>query len=129
MALSFAISVAVNNLIALKNFRTFLFNHVQHNRTTFVERWLVERAKGWIERRAWLEIRGLMLDPMAQVASVTLNDVDAAFFAVLYICQYPQTLGNCSSGKELFDVLSQMELEFARLKRPNIKEVKYENPL
>lgn len=118
MALTFGTSVAVNNLLALRAFYTFLFNYQLHEKPTFYERWALPVLKRWVERKAMNTTTDLLTDPDHKTASVSLNDVSGDFFAVLYIVNNPQELGETKTGQELFLLLAQMALEFEKIKKP-----------
>jgi hypothetical protein len=118
MALTFATSVAVNNILALRSFYTFLFNYELHDHPTFIEKFLLPRLKAWVSNKAWSNMCELLREPVHVGASVTLNDVSGDFFAVLYLIQNPHELGTMTTGKELFLLLAQMALEFEKIKKP-----------
>jgi hypothetical protein len=119
MALSFGTSVAVNNILALRSFYTFLFNYELHEKPSWIERrFVIPRLKGWVSNKAWQNMRELLADPAAKTASVTLNDVPGDFFAVLYLVNNPHEMGQMAEGKELFLLLAQMALEFEKIRKP-----------
>lgn len=119
MALSFGTSVAVNNILALKAFYTFLFNYELHDRPTWIERrFVLPRLRAWVENRAWATMQELLVDPAAKAASVSLNDVPGDFFAVLYVVNNPHELGQSKTGREMFLLLAQMALEFEKIRKP-----------
>lgn len=117
--LSFGVSVAVNNILALKAFYTFLFNYSLHERPTLLERWLIiPKLRDWVEKKAVEAMQGLLLDKDTSQASVSLNDVSGEFFAVLYLAHNPHELSNISTGRDMFILLSQMALEFEKIRKP-----------
>lgn len=119
MALSFGTSVAVNNILALRAFYTFLFNHELHGKPSWLERrFILPRLKAWVADQAWTNMQELMADAGAQAASVSLNDVPGDFFAVLYIVNRPHEIGELRTGRELFQLLAQMALEFEKIRKP-----------
>lgn len=119
MSLSFGTSVSINNLLALKSFYTFLFNYELHEKPTFIERkFIINRARKWLENKACSIMADLVLDPTAKAASVTLNDVASDYFAVLYCVQNPQELSGITEGQQLFILLANMTLEFEKVKKP-----------
>lgn len=144
MSLSFGTSVAVNNLIALKAFRTYLINYKQHEmprgkRANWFVRWLERMAISLLTRSLWISSRqrfiigfaksiieaqalktvaDLIVDPDAKKASVSLKDVEPAMFTMLYLVQNPYLLADVKTGTELFAIISQLELEFALIKHP-----------
>jgi hypothetical protein len=118
MGMTFGTSVAVNNILALRSFYTFLFNYELHDKPSFVEKLILPRLKKWVADKGWANMCELLRDPAAQTASVTLNDVPSGFFAVLYLIANPHELGSMSTGKELFLLLAQMELDFEKIKKP-----------
>jgi hypothetical protein len=118
MAMTFATSVAVNNILALRSFYTFLFNYELHDRPTFIERFFLPRLKAWVSEKGWTNMCELLRDPTAKTASVALNDVPGDFFAVLFLVNNPHELGQMTTGKELFMLLAQMALEFEKVRKP-----------
>src|ERR1700690_3407483 len=119
MAMTFGTSVAVNNILALRSFYTFLFNYELHEKPTFIERkFIVPRLKAWVAAKAWANMQELLKDPVHADASVTLNDVAGDFFAVLYLVQNPHEMGQMTTGSELFLLLAQMALEFEKIRKP-----------
>ena len=123
MGMTFGTSVAVNNILALRSFYTFLFNYELHAHPTFVEKLVLPRLKKWVADKGWMNMCELLREPVHVGASVTLNDVAGDFFAVLYLIQNPHELGQMSTGQELFLLLAQMSLEFEKVKKPreNVK--------
>jgi hypothetical protein len=65
----------------------------------------------------------LLTSSDAKAASVSLNDVPAAYFAVLYLVQNPHLLTEIHTGKDLFQLLANMELEFVKVQKPR-EEIK-----
>ncbi len=120
MALTFGTSVAVNNILALRAFYTFIFNYTLHERPPFWEKFWLPDLKKWVARRALKTMNALLSDPDAKTASVSLNDVSGDFFAVLYIVQNPKLVVEVKDGHELFQVLAQMSLEFEKIRKPKV---------
>jgi len=118
MAITFGTSVAINNVLALRAFYTFLFNYELHDHPTFIERFFLPCLKSWTAEKGWMNMCELMRDPAARTASVTLNDVSSGFFAILYLVANPHELGSMSTGKELFLLIAQMELDFEKIRKP-----------
>lgn len=118
MALTFGTSVALNNLLALRSFYTFLFNYRLHNKPSFYEKWTLPVLAKWVERKAMSTMNELLTEPEHKAASVSLNDVSGDFFAVLYLVNNPHELGDIHTGNELFILLAQMALEFEKIKKP-----------
>lgn len=116
--LTFGTVVALNNLLALKAFYTFLFNYNLHENPSFFERLWLPRLAGWVERRAIATMSALLNDQDARTASVSLNDVSGDFFSILYCVHNPQEVIKITSGRELFLVLAHMALEFEKIKKP-----------
>jgi hypothetical protein len=81
-------------------------------------RFLVGFMRNLIDERALSEMAALVLDADAKAASVALKDVPAGMFSLLYLVQNPHILADVKSGKELFDIISQHELEFSLIKNP-----------
>lgn len=116
--LSFGTSVAVNNLLALRAFYTFLFNFSLHEKPTFIERVAIKFLRKWVEVKALYIMKELLSDVGAATASISLNDVSGDFFAVLYCVQNPQLVVDITVGQELFIMLANMSLEFEKVKHP-----------
>lgn len=116
--LTFGTSVAVNNILALRAFYTFIFNYTLHEKPTFLEKLWLPKLKSWVADRAVKTMNELLNDKEAQLASVSLNDVSGDFFAVLYIVQNPQLIIEIKTGAELFQILAQMALEFEKIRKP-----------
>lgn len=127
MAMTFGTSVFVNNILALRAFYTFLFNYQLHEKPSFLEKLAIPYIKRWIESKAVNTMNELLNDYDAKSASVSLNDVSGDFFAVLYLVQNPQLINETKTGKDLFQLLSQMALEFERVRKPHLSGTKYEN--
>ncbi len=120
MALTFGTSVAVNNILALRAFYTFIFNYTLHEKPSFIEKLWLPDLKKWVAKRAMKTMRELLADGEAKAASVSLNDVTGDFFAVLYVVQHPELIANISNGQELFILLAQMALEFEKIRKPKV---------
>jgi len=118
MALTFGTSIAVNNILALRAFYTFIFNYTFHEKTSWLERLWLPDLKKWVAKRAMATMRNLLKDSNAKTASVSLNDVPGDFFAVLYIARNPHLIVNIYTGQDLFQLLAQMALEFEKVRRP-----------
>lgn len=116
--ITFGTSVAINNLLALRAFYTFIFNYFLHDKPTLIERLMMPKLKAWIEKKGMDVVEELQSDEGAQSASVSLNDVSSDYFAVLYLSQNPHLTKEISSGQELFLLLAQMALEFEKVKKP-----------
>ena len=116
--LSFGAAVAINNLLALRAFHTFLFNYSFHEKPSWIEQLWLPRLRTWVENRAVVVMNELLNDEAAKTTSVSLNDVSSDFFSVLYVIHNPHELGSLSTGKELFMLLAQMALEFEKVKKP-----------
>lgn len=118
MAITFGTSVSINNLQALRAFHTFLFNYTLHEHPSFFERLVIPKLAAWVEEKALATISELLLSEDAKTASVSLNDVSSEMFCVLYIVQNPQFLTEVHIGRDLFMLMAQMNLEFAKVQRP-----------
>lgn len=128
MALTFGTSVAVNNILALRAFYTFIFNYTLHEKPSWIERLWLPDLKKWVAKRAVKTMIGLLDDPNANSASVSLNDVSGDFFAVLYIVHNPRLITEIKDGYELFQLLAQMSLDFEKIRKPHVTDTKYEQP-
>jgi hypothetical protein len=119
MGMTFGTSVAINNVLALRSFYTFLFNYELHEHPSWIERrFIIPRLKAWVAAKAWANMQDLLKDVGAQNASVSLNDVSGDFFAVLYLVNNPHEMGLIKTGQELFLLLAQMALEFEKVRKP-----------
>ena len=116
--LTFGTVVALNNLLSLKSFYTFLFNYNLHEKPSFLERLVLPRLSKWVEKRALATMNDLLNDEAAKATSVSLNDVPGDFFAILYCVHNPQEVIKVKTGRELFLVLAHMALEFEKIKKP-----------
>lgn len=124
MSLSYGQVVGINSLLALKSFSVFLFNYSLHERPNFIERAIIKAAKQWIDLRARKEFIDLKRSDLKNV-SLRLNDCQTSFFTVLYLANQPEL--TFSTGQELFQCISNTELEFERLKHPK-DEAAYLSP-
>lgn len=120
MSLNYGQVVGCNNLLALRYFSTFLFNYSLHEKPNFIERWAIRAADKWIELRARKEF--IELKQGIEEASVNLNDCPTSMFTVLYLASQKELTLN--SGKDLFKLIADTELEFEKIKKPRI-EAKY----
>lgn len=125
--LTFGTSVAVNNILALRAFYTFIFNYTLHEKPAFLERFWLPLLKKWVEIRAVKTMNELLNDTNAKTASVSLNDVSGDFFAVLYLVQNPLLVSETKTGQELFQMLAQMALEFEKVRKPHLSGTEYKN--
>lgn len=116
--LTFGTSVSINNLQALRSFHTFLFNYQMHEHPSFIEKWFLPKLKTWVEERAIATMSELLVSEDAKSASVSLNDVSSEMFCVLYIVQNPQLITEIRTGKDLFMLMANMNLEFVKIQRP-----------
>jgi len=121
MALTFGTSIAVNNILALRAFHTFIFNYTFHEKTSLFERLWLPDLKKWVAKRAMATMRSLLKDSNAKTASVSLNDVSGDFFAVLYIVRNSHLIVNIHTGQDLFQLLAQMALEFEKIRKPKME--------
>lgn len=119
MGMTFGTSVAINNILALRSFYTFLFNYELHEQPNWVERrFIIPHLKAWVASKGWNTLQEMLNDPAAKSASVTLNDVPGDMFAVLYLVNNPHELGQMTDGAQLFILLAQMALEFEKIRKP-----------
>lgn len=142
--MTFNISVLVNNLLALKAFRTFLINYKQHEmprsvRLNGLSRWferklinflavsvrklsrqrlLLALARVLVENHATKIMTELVQDDDAKRAFASLKDAPVGMFSILYLVQHSHLLAEIKSAKELFDLISETELTVALLKNP-----------
>lgn len=114
MSLNFGQVVACNNILALRAFNTFLFNYSLHEKPNFIERLAIRSAGKWIELRARKEFIELKIG--IENVALNLNDCQTGMFTVLYLAGQKDL--TFSSGKELFKLISDTELDFEKLKHP-----------
>lgn len=126
MALTFGTSVAINNILALRAFYTFIFNYTLHERPSWFEKLWLPNLKKWVAKHALKTINNLLNDSDAKNASVSLNDVSGDFFAILYIVRNSYLIREIKNGHELFQLLAQMSLDFEKVRKPHLAETKYE---
>lgn len=125
--LSFSVIVAANNLLALKNFTTFLFNYEIHERPNFLEKRAIRFAKGWIERLAIKQFNDLKAEIKPTTINLGINDCATGLFTVLYLANQQNNVSMAkevlSSGTEIFMSIAHLELEFEKLKKGNVPQV------
>ena len=115
MNLTIAQAVACRNLLALKDFNTFLFNYQLHERPSFLEKWAMRVSKAWLDRQAmrfFNELRSTELEKL----TLKLKDCKTEMFSVLYIAGDRKL--KFTSASELFPVISDTVLEFDKIKTP-----------
>lgn len=114
MSLSFNLVVLVNNLIALKRFNTFLSNYELWEKPTWVHKWAIHRARGWIGRESLRIFNEIIKEVQDAPPVLGLNDCATDMFAVLHIALHVLP----ADAKDLFNLMSETELNFERLKKP-----------
>jgi hypothetical protein len=112
---SFNLVYNCNSLDALRKFSVFLNTYPLFNRTSFVERWLIKKAKGFIERAAAKAYTEVLVEIGQNKVSASLNDCPSSMFAILYLANERITP---KSAQELFSLLAETELSFEKLKKP-----------
>lgn len=117
--LSFGLVVASNNLLALKSFNTFLSNYCLFQKPSLIEKYIIKKAKVWIEKEAIRQFKDIKEEVVKEVINLSLNDCSTGMFTVLHLGNQPMKL---PTGKELFDLISHTELEFEKLKKPRASE-------
>ncbi len=123
MNLSIAQAVACRNILALKDFNTFLFNYQLHESPTFVEKLAIRLSSSWLNHIAmkfFKELRSTELEKL----TVKLKDCKTEMYSVLHIATQKHT--RFESASDLFRVISDTVLEFDKIKTP-LEETKYEN--
>lgn len=129
--LSFGTVVAANNLTALKDFNTFLFNMEIHERPGFLERKLIAWAKVWVANRAVKQLKDLQAEIDSNTLGIGINDCSTAMFSVLHLaCQQITGRFKLKTGQEIFSCLAQIQLEFEKIKKtlaaPNKANINYD---
>lgn len=82
------------------------------------KRLLTEVATSLVELKAVEIMTELLNNEDAQKAFMSLKEAQPGMFAILYLVQNPARLAEVKTGKDLFAVLSQTELDVALLKNP-----------
>lgn len=83
--LSFGAVVACNNVLALKDFNTFLFNLEIHERPSWIEKKLVAWLKGWLSKKAMKQFEDLKAEVLPNTINLSLNDCSTGMFTTLYL--------------------------------------------
>lgn len=117
--ISFGVVVSSNNLLAMRSFNTFLSNYLLFNKPSFIEKYLINKAKKWIYSKAIKEFIELKVEVKKEVINITLNDCAAGMFAVLHLAGQDVVLHD---APELFQNITFMELEFLKLQKPKTSE-------
>ncbi len=115
MNISIAQAVACHNILALKDFQTFLFNYQLHEKPNFLEKWLIARSELWRNRVA-LKFFNELRETELEKLTVKLKDCKAEMFAVLYIAGERKLKFTLAS--DLFQYISETVLEFDKIKTP-----------
>jgi hypothetical protein len=114
--LSVSLVFAVNDLLALKSFNTFLNNFQIHENPNLVSRYLAKWSQRWIQARSlkiFSEVRTMAGDNTIDVA---LNKCSTGMFAVLSLATTPSF--QPKQGTELFLSIASAELAFEKLRAP-----------
>jgi hypothetical protein len=117
--LSFGLVVASNNLLALKSFNTFLSNYCLFEKPSYIEKFIIKRAKVWLEKEAIKQFKDIKEEVVKETINLSLNDCSTGMFTILHLGMLPMPI---PTGKELFDLIAQTELEFEKLKKPKATE-------
>jgi len=119
--LSVALVFAVNDVLALRSFNTFLNNFVIHEKPNFIERWAAKRAQGWIQSRAMTIFKDIRRETADKQIDLALNQCGADMFAVLSLSTQPSF--QPTAGDELFLAIAAAELAFKKLQSPRSEEI------
>lgn len=112
--ISFGAVVAANNLLALKDFNTFLFTLEIHERPGFLERKLISWAKGWIAKKAVDQLTDLKAEIDPSTFGLGIKDCPTSLYSAFFTATQPQVL---KTGAEIFAFLSMSQLEFEKIKK------------
>jgi hypothetical protein len=115
MNISIAQAVACRNILALKDFNTFLFNYQLHESPNFVEKQAIKAASGWLNRIAmkfFNELRSTELEKL----TVKLADCKTEMYSVLHVATDRKAVFD--SATDLFRVIADTNLEFDKIKTP-----------
>lgn len=125
--LNFATVVACKNILALKDFTTFLFNYEIHERPNFLERKVISFAKKWIEVIVIKQWNDLKTELKPNTINLGLNDCSTGMFTVLYLAHQQNNVSFAkellTSGKEIFLSIASLEVEFEKLKKGNTQAI------
>ncbi len=112
---SYNLVVSTNNLNALRQFNVFLSNYILWGKPSTLAKWLVKKARVFIEEQAFKAFAEIRKEIALNKVSVGLNDCPTPMFACLYVASQSFTP---ESGNELFVILADAELQLERLKKP-----------
>lgn len=126
MSLTFGLVVAVNNLLALKNFNTFLSNYIIHEKPNWLERKLIQSSLIWLEKQIWNNWKDLNVELEKRRFNLIPKSSRSDFWSVLYTAneQWLTSIDSkkIKSIKELFGEFSLHELKIDRMKKPRATE-------
>lgn len=121
--ISFGLVVAVNNLLALKNFTVFLNNYRIFEKPNWIERWIFNKVQPWINRKAIRNFLDVVEELKKFETNIGLKDCQSGMFSILHIANdYRLNRLVIHDAPELFSLISHMELEFEKLKNPKNDE-------
>ncbi len=114
--LSVSLVFGVNDVLALKDFNTFLNNFLIHEKPSFLERYVAKKAQAWIQRRAIRIFNEIQSQVKESTINVALNEMNVDMFTVLALANDP--LISPKTGEELFLTIASTELHFNKLQKP-----------
>jgi 23S rRNA G2445 N2-methylase RlmL len=117
--ISFNLVVSCNNLDALRRFNVFLSNYLMWEKPGLFSRWLVKKARVFVEREAFKAYEEILKELALERVSIGLGECPTPMFAALYMAN-EHILPH--SGEELFITLADIELQFEKLKKPRAPE-------
>jgi hypothetical protein len=121
MAITHGMAVAVNSILALKNFHVFLNVHTFNEKPGRIEQWCISIAKNWIERKAMWYLADLKSQIQEQKEILVFtNDDPASFVAVMGVAIDARS--KIKSATELFDLITKVELQVAVAQRRKTNE-------
>jgi|SRR5581483_4133663 len=121
MNISIAQAVAARNILALKDFNTFLFNYQLHEKPNFVEKWAIKTSAAWLNHLAMKFFKELRTTELEKL-TVKLKDCKTELYSVLHVAADRKV--NFDSAPELFRLISDTMLEFDKIKTPT-EETQY----
>lgn len=124
--LSFGIVVAINNILALKNFSVFLNNFMLFEKPNWLEKRLIQLSLVWLERQAWKNYEDVKTELEKNRFNLLPTKCKVDFWAVLFVANQQHFISidkdRIISAKELFAAISENELRINRILKPRANE-------
>lgn len=115
--MNLSISQAFNckNILALKDFNTYLFTYEIHMKPNRVEKWAINIARVWLNRLAMKEFNELR-DTKLEDLTVKLQHCKTEVYAVLHVAL--DRKAKYDSANDMFRAVGEAALEFDKIKTP-----------